>query len=168
MTLVLIYFVKVPENQGVEGLNTFQEYVQKLPAEFDWFFYSLAGVFGFETLLKNFNVKFGSIGLINLSDWLEKAKVNAAASVIRSEITKLESEKTKVVKALRDKLSKEELLVYIKFIFPEDQVKRIEAKIEDEKDWVAILYLSLAFVEKDFNQAKAVSKLNTDHTGATA
>lgn len=100
-------------------------------AEYHFLFASFLGVFAFQTILKNMNVTILDKGVLTIQDWLDKAKLNAAAAAIVNDVRRTDLDRGHLAERL-SRVAEDKLNAFIATKLPIGDGSSIVTKLEAE------------------------------------
>jgi len=100
-------------------------------AHYHFLFAAFLGVFAFETILRNMNVTVLDKGVFTIQDWLDKAKVNAAAAAIANDVRRTALDHGNLANRL-SQIEEQQLNAFLAAKMPLADGTSIVAKLEAE------------------------------------
>lgn len=131
-----------------------------------WFWSPFFGVFAFQGILKNTNIRVFGKGVLSIEDWIGKAHDQTVAAALRKQESLEKDTENKTAKRLQ-LLPEEELNTYVAHHLGPEEVKELEKKAT-QCNADANLLKALALAKRQPEQAAAIAKgKNKKNTDAT-
>lgn len=129
-----------------------------------WVWHAGIGVFGFSAVLRNSDVKLFKRGVLSFSEWLEKARDNATASVIKRAVDDEHEASYAIAEKLR-KVSEVDMNTHFLSSFDTSYIEEIEA-LSDGQNTDTHFLKALVLAKEEPSQARAIVQGYDAHADA--
>lgn len=144
-TLITASYIE--SGEAIQGISLFQSY--------SWFWFSIIGVFCFETIIQNINITYYEKAVLTISDWIAKAKDRAVAKVIEKNI-EIEQDEIQLLSSKILKLPESEINTHILDYLGNDRFEKIKKLIDENSEIDPLLIKSKALAQEAFDEISSV------------
>jgi hypothetical protein len=135
--------------------------LDKFPENYVWFLpfiFAFAGVFAFEGVMSNSNIKILDHDVLKFQEWIGKARDSVVARAIKKEAEKETFSKTTLANRMKHYCPLAEIETYLQHEMTADEwdalVKQSSLSPDDH------LHKSLTMIDRNLNEAKALVKIH--------